>query len=324
MKIRNLIGALAFGIIANTTAFAQIDSPALLGTIQSINEEISTQRADLGNMKAQINAVERDNNEFRRSVLSELLTLRRQNQQLIDSLFSQASTTSKGGNIMDIKPVRDYNLQTPDGKLFFGADEYIYIKEANAILDARIDTGAAVSSIHATNITEFERKSKKWYRFTISANDREIQVEAPFVRYSEIRQASKDTTTIRPVVLLTIKVGEFSTTSEFTLSDRSKLAYPLLIGRSLLKDVAVVDVSRDHIQPKGSNSKEVLLILNRNSYNDLKKKGINPNKEYDNLIKNTKGKIAYPAKEYGSNLGTNPEKALPEVSSKIDNNKKNN
>ena len=69
--------------------------------------------------------------------------------------------------------------------------------EADVTFDARIDTGAAVSSISAKDITEFERNGKRWYRFTIEANEKEIVVEAPYVRTSTIRQVSKHTTTDR-------------------------------------------------------------------------------------------------------------------------------
>ena len=44
-----------------------------------------------------------------------------------------------------------------------------------------LDRGAAVSSITAQNIREFERQGKKWLRFDVITNDRTVTVEAPFV-----------------------------------------------------------------------------------------------------------------------------------------------
>lgn len=287
----------------------------LKGTIQSINEEISSQRATVGKIKSDMDYYVKDNDTFKRSVLNELKALRRQNQSLVDSLFTNSPTNNQKGNVMDVKPITNYDLQTPDGKMFFGEDEYIYIKEANAIFDCRIDTGAAVSSISATNITEFERKGKKWYRFTMEVNDRVLELEAPFVRYSDIRQSTKDTTTRRPVVALNLKIGDYSNTSEFTLADRSKLNYSVLVGRSLIQDIAVVDVSRNHVQQK--LTEDTLVIYSRNHYNELKKKGINPNEAYDKKIKNKAGQIAYPSNAYGSNLGSNADLTLPAVREKI-------
>lgn len=282
---------------------------SITGQIQSINQELSNQRATLGAMKAELSAQSRDDDEFRRDILKEIKALRRQNQSLVDS-FSDISTLKAKDNGAEIKPLRNYDLQTPDGKMYFGEDEYIYIKEADATIDARIDTGAAVSSISATDITEFERQGKKWYRFTIDANDHTIEVEAPFVRTSTIRQASKETTTERVVVSLTIKVGEYSTQSEFTLTDRSRMQYPLLIGRSLIQDIAVVDVSRDHIQAR---NKDTFLILNRDHYQENMKKGIDLNAEFKAKQAQMTGQVAYPSQDYGANLGPNSENALPSV-----------
>lgn len=282
---------------------------SITGQIQSINQELSSQRATLGTMKAELSAQSREDEAFRRDILKEIKALRRQNQSLVDS-FSDISALKAKDNGSEIKPLRNYDLQTPDGKMYFGEDEYVYIKEADATIDARIDTGAAVSSISATDITEFERQGKKWYRFTIDANDHNIVVEAPFVRTSTIRQASKETTTERVVVSLTIKVGEYSTQSEFTLTDRSRMQYPLLIGRTLIQDIAVVDVSRDHIQGR---NKETFLILNRDRYQENLKKGIDLNAEFKAKQAQMTGQIAYPSQEYGANLGPNSENALPVV-----------
>lgn len=281
----------------------------LTGQIQSINQELSSQRAALGSMKAELSAQSRENDDFRRDMLKEIKALRRQNQSLIDS-FSDLQSIKGKNDSSEIKPLRNYDLQTPDGKMYLGEDEYVYIKEADASIDARIDTGAAVSSISAADITEFERQGKKWYRFVIDANDHEITVEAPFVRTSTIRQSSKETTTERVVVSLTVKIGDYSTQSEFTLTDRSRMQYPLLIGRTLIQDIAVVDVSRDHIQGR---NKDTFLILNRDHYQENMKKGIDLNAEFKAKQALKTGQVAYPSSDYGANLGPNSENALPAV-----------
>ncbi len=282
---------------------------ALDGTIQSINEELGSQRADLGALKAEVRGMNAEDAEFRRSMLNELKALRRQNQSLVDALF--AGQTAGQGGVGTVTPLRNYDMQTPDGKMFFGEAEYIYVREANATIDARIDSGAAVSSISATDITEFERSGKKWYRFNLQANGRTLQIEAPFVRYSDIRQSSKSETVRRPVVSLNLKIGDFSTSSEFTLADRTHMQYALLIGRTMLQDVAVVDVARSYIQKRADP--EGLILLNRDAYAKLEKEGINPNAAFDEKQKNAAGQIAYPSAQYGANLGTDPDKALPQA-----------
>jgi hypothetical protein len=48
---------------------------------------------------------------------------------------------------------------------------------------------------------------------------------------------------------MAIVIGSVSQKAEFTLSDRSHSSYQALIGRSILKDVMVVDVSKKNIAP---------------------------------------------------------------------------
>ena len=283
------------------------------GQIQSINEELSGQRANLGRLQAELVGQREDNDAFRRSLLKELKALRRQNQSLVDSLYDQHLILTPD-EATEIKPLRNYDLQTPDGKMYLGEDEYIYIKEADATFDARIDTGAAVSSISAKNITEFERNGKRWYRFTIEANDQSFEVEAPYVRTSQIRQSSKNTLTERVVVSLNLKIGSFSTKSEFTLTDRTHMQYPLLIGRTLIQDIAVVDVARDHIQGR---NKDTFLVLNQIDYEAAMKAGQDPNAEFKQKHASSVGQIAHPSRSYGANLGTNSENALPVVRTKL-------
>lgn len=284
------------------------------GQIQSINEELTAQRANLGRLQAELVAQREESDSFRRSLLNELKALRRQNQSLVDSLYDQHLILTPD-EATEIKPLRNYDLQTPDGKMYFGEDEYIYIKEADATFDARIDTGAAVSSISAKNITEFERNGKRWYRFTIEANDQKFEVEAPYVRTSQIRQSSSDTLIDRVVVSLNLKIGSFSTKSEFTLTDRTHMQYPLLIGRTLIQDIAVVDVARDHIQGR---NKDTFLILNRDDYQEAVKTGKDPNAELKAKLASSAGQIARPSSSYGANLGTNSENALPAVRTKLE------
>jgi hypothetical protein len=50
-------------------------------------------------------------------------------------------------------------------------------------------------------------------------------------------------------VVLGIVVGNVRQTAEFTLSNRSHLDYQVLVGRNILSDVMVVDVSRVNVAP---------------------------------------------------------------------------
>jgi YVTN family beta-propeller protein len=139
---------------------------------------------------------------------------------------------------------------TIDGKLMVGEAEWIWVDAANDAFQARVDTGATTSSISAQEITIFERNGKNWVRFLLSHQDADdkIQIEAPLVRHVRVRQASADDLDRRPVVRLTVRIGDMTEKAEFTLKDRSDMAFPVLLGREFLKDIAVVDVVKRAVQ----------------------------------------------------------------------------
>ena len=116
---------------------------------------------------------------------------------------------------------------------------------------------------------------------------------------------------------LNVKVGDYSTSAEFNLVDRSKMQFALLIGRPLLTDIAVVDVSRKYIQKRAD--KNGLLIINTDDYVANKKNNINVNEAYDKLQEENKGgQIATVAKDGTESMGTDPKLSLPSVSNKIE------
>lgn len=144
-------------------------------------------------------------------------------------------------------------------KTILGQSEWIYVSKVKKSFKARIDTGAATSSINAVDIERFERDGKKWVRFNLahSEDHKEKQIEARIVRIAKILQSSKPGVgTERLVVDLHIRIAGIAHSTEFTLTDRTHMEYPILIGRSFMQDLILVDVSRDYIQPKyNSNSK---------------------------------------------------------------------
>lgn len=138
-------------------------------------------------------------------------------------------------------------------KTILGQTEWIYVSKAKKSFKARIDTGAATSSINALDIQEFERDGKDWVKFNITHEEggEDEFIEAPVARYVKILQSSEPgETDKRPVVELLVRIGGVSHKSEFTLTDRQHMSYAVLIGRSFIQDVIVVDVSRDYIYPK--------------------------------------------------------------------------
>lgn len=148
-------------------------------------------------------------------------------------------------------------------KLVIGRVEWVWIDALNKKLKARVDTGATLSSIHATKIERFERDGKNWVRFTMQVNTegeqgtnvKEQEFEAPLARNAKIRQASAEEIDARPVVRLRMRLGHLEEDVDFTLTNRSEMNYPILLGRRFLQDIAVVDVSLKFTQPLEAKAK---------------------------------------------------------------------
>ncbi|MCG6657124.1 ATP-dependent zinc protease [Halomonas campisalis] len=143
-----------------------------------------------------------------------------------------------------------------EGKELVGRSEWIGLPDIGTYLKARVDSGASTSSLSATEITRFERDGENWVRFKLGLTDDDVAVddvrdewiEAPVVRRVRILQAAG--TESRPVVSLIMSLGAIHEPVEFTLSDRTHLNYPVLLGRRFLMDLAVIDVAETYLHPR--------------------------------------------------------------------------
>ena len=137
-------------------------------------------------------------------------------------------------------------LAAPKQKLVMGWLESIFIKPWNRRLTAKLDTGAKTSSLHADNIEHFSKAGEDWVRFNLGDIEDNrlapIRVEKPLVRTVNIKCRGDDCQpSKRDVVVLTVCKNGRDFEAEFNLVDRSNFNYPVLLGRSFLKGVALVD-----------------------------------------------------------------------------------
>lgn len=118
-------------------------------------------------------------------------------------------------------------------------------------LDAKIDTGAFTSSLHCHHIEPFKSGEEHWIRFYLldpeheSYNDRKI--EMPIHDKREVKSSNGETE-LRYFIQTKINFYDGLYTIEFSLTDRSAMKYPLLIGRKFLKKGPfIVDVTSTNI-----------------------------------------------------------------------------
>lgn len=129
-------------------------------------------------------------------------------------------------------------------KTIIGRAELVRFTELGDILvPAKIDTGADVSSLWASNIEETEaglvfalfNRSSRYYTGHV--------ITVPKSQYHMTRIANSfGEKELRYVVKLRIELKGRRIKASFSLSNRSSKLYPILIGRRLLKGKFLVDV----------------------------------------------------------------------------------
>jgi len=178
---------------------------------------------------------------------------------LDESLESQAERIEQAVARLTAPPaepvVRDCPETSSDAlgqKEIIGELEWLYMDPPGLHYRARIDSGAETSSLSALNVTEFERDGDDWVRFSFQhdSEDDVVEFELPIKRTVLVRVPSFDDPDRRVVVEIDVRLGDQLQTTEFTLTDRNNMTYPVIIGRAFLRDLYVIDISRTYIHEK--------------------------------------------------------------------------
>jgi hypothetical protein len=143
----------------------------------------------------------------------------------------------------------------PDSKTILGEIEYVYLDPPGLEFTARIDTGAQTSSLNALDIVEFERDGKPFVKFNIihPGTGEKIEVTRRLRHYVRIKERGDRESQRRPVVRMRVALADINEQINFTLIDRGRHIHQVLIGRNLLRDLAIVDVSKKFTTIKTDN-----------------------------------------------------------------------
>ena len=114
-------------------------------------------------------------------------------------------------------------------------------------IKAKCDTGAAVSALHAEDLELSNVGHVNVARFRLP--DSGTQIELPTMSTRSVKSSNGESQN-RPVVLLPIEVAGYLYAIECTLTDRTPMTYPMLLGRSALAGKFNVDPARAHVHRK--------------------------------------------------------------------------
>jgi len=120
-------------------------------------------------------------------------------------------------------------------------------------IDVKIDTGAYTGVIHCHNIKEKKKKGKNIIQFNLLDPEHEEYNEKElYSKEYELKtiKSSNGQEEQRYIVETEIVLFGKSYSISLSLTDRSDMKYPILIGRSFLADQFLVDVSKTDLSFK--------------------------------------------------------------------------
>ncbi|GAB3167097.1 ATP-dependent zinc protease family protein [Telluribacter humicola] len=158
---------------------------------------------------------------------------------------------------MKKKPKKSSKKQSKD---VIGATEIVDFPELGwHDVQARVDTGAATSAIHCSRVRLVRQGEQTRLSFYL-----DVQKGAPRQRFSvsdfkeRTIKNSFGQEERRYIIKTQITLFGRKIRTEFSLADRQKMTYPVLIGRKLLNGRFIVDVSQKNLssQTKKSSTSE--------------------------------------------------------------------
>lgn len=132
-------------------------------------------------------------------------------------------------------------------KLIVGWREWVGLPDLQVprIL-AKIDTGARSSALHAPHAVVVERDGEKWVNFDLAlveeAHDKKLRHWARLIDVRDVKSSSGHVER-RYMVKTALVLAGHRWKIDVTLTDRSDMEIPMLIGRSAMKRRLLVDPS---------------------------------------------------------------------------------
>lgn len=143
-------------------------------------------------------------------------------------------------------------LAAPRDLVILGWVEPVQLVGPALKLEAKLDTGAATSSLDARIVKRFRKGGKRWVRFGIldPRTGEELILVRERVRTIGVVQHEGENQ-VRPTVMILMCVAGELLDVEVSLVDRAQFSYPLLLGRSALERFALVDPGSIHLSEPG-------------------------------------------------------------------------
>ena len=142
----------------------------------------------------------------------------------------------------------------PDEKLVLGWREWVGLPELGLeSIKAKVDTGARTSALHAFELDTFTENGVDRVNFKIHPVQRDVDkvvscvadiIDERFVTDSGGHREQ------RFIISTILTIGRWSWPIEMTLTSRDNMMFRMLLGRTAMRGVAMVDPSRSYTTGK--------------------------------------------------------------------------
>jgi hypothetical protein len=147
---------------------------------------------------------------------------------------------------------------SPGGLIAIGWKEYLDFPEwgVNRV-KAKVDTGARTSALDVARFSLERRPEGLIARMQLALNrrrpERLVTVETPVLRLVVVT-SSDGVREERPVIETAVRLGPIEKRIRLTVTDRSGMLFPMLLGREALAGSCVVDVRYKYLLGKRRHS----------------------------------------------------------------------
>ncbi len=135
-------------------------------------------------------------------------------------------------------------------KIIVGSEEWCSLPGLGIkAVKARVDSGAATSSIHAINITTFKRNGCTWVSYEVhpiqGSRKVTLHCESKLIDRRVIKSSNGETER-RYVIREVMQLGEQSWDVDLTLTNRANMGFRMLLGREAMGQRILVDPSANY------------------------------------------------------------------------------
>lgn len=145
-----------------------------------------------------------------------------------------------------------------DQQRVYGWVEKATLEPWGVEVKAKLDSGALTSSLDARDIEYFKKYGQRWVRFRLQLINEATGepfskiVERKIERRLLLRGAGGSSR--RPTVFMEICIGDRLYEEEFSLRNRNKMLYPVLLGRSTIAHLGTLDVGKTFLSEPACHS----------------------------------------------------------------------